>query len=75
MAVNLSRNELKQKQQQETQRAIDNDSFQQGLASALAFVGSPGAVDSQVVQDFEREAVANGVGENFIDSFENAITE
>jgi|APHM01.1.fsa_nt_gi hypothetical protein len=75
MAVNLSRNELRDKQQRNTQNAIDNDKFQRGLASALAFVSSPSSVSSTVIDDFETEAVASGVGEEFVSSFEEAITE
>lgn len=74
MAVDLTRDELREKQQRNTQRAIDNDSFQEGLASALSFVGSPSEVSQTVVDDFEREAVADGVGDEFVSSFESAIT-
>jgi len=73
MAVNLTRDELRDKQQRNTQRAIDNDAFQEGLDSALSFVDASN-VSPTVIDDFEREAVADGVGEEFVDSFEEAIT-
>jgi len=74
MAVDLSRNELRDKQQRNTERAIQNDAFQEGLDSALSFV-SASNVSSTVIDDFEREAVADGVGDEFVESFEEAITE
>lgn len=73
MAVNLSRDELRDKQQRNTQRAIDNDAFQEGLDSALSFVDASN-VSPTVIEDFEREAVADGVGDEFVESFEEAIT-